>query len=701
MKMLNLTLALSGLTLLTACGSSDEVKGEGNISVYQNGYIYTSDAAQSIAEAVVTQDGEILFVGTNEGAQMYVGDASVVVDLENRMMLPGLHDTHIHPMGIVDVDVCDFKVVEMNLDALVSSFEDCKATYKYGPNDVITAFSWNSYSGNNPTDTYPSMLEALDAVSLTQPVYLVGPDGHSGAANSYALNHMKTKSGEAAPALTKESLSNTYADYSDFVGVDAQGNPNGYLTEAATYLAGVPFLLSPLMDNPQELPKLSEKLNKYGITSVQDAMVDASTMDMYKTLANNGHMTFRLTAAQKYSVAGHISGTVVNFDGLMSDIKAVRDGLTPFPLIKSDAVKIVIDGVHEGNPLAFPPTLPTAYMIENYKQPVFAQDAHGAPAIAGYVDLAGDVCSAVRATLSNYDDAEVAAFIDENNIHPAQCINSKGELLASDANGIALKQNNVNRVKFLNDFVSALDQANFVAHLHAIGDGAVRASVDAIEAAKTANPASSMPHAIGHLQTVHPADQERIGKLGIYTAFTYGWANPDLSYNMSVIPFVETLDTGTLTAQTMFKADSYYMNAVYPTKTILDAGATLIGGSDAPVDTREPLPFTHMAAGITRGDDTGLVLNESEVLSVHDMIKAYTINGAKALRQDDVVGSIEVGKRADLIIIDRNIVELAELSDSPKKPEDVNAVLGIFDTQVLTTIFDGKVVYNVSAISGE
>ena len=156
------------------------------------------------------------------------------------------------------------------------------------------------------------------------------------------------------------------------------------------------------------------------------------------------------------------------------------------------------------------------------------------------------------------------------------------------------------------------------------------------------------------------------------------------------MPFLDEL--ADFEPASLYNADNYYMQATYPTKTVKDAGAVLVAGSDAPVDTREPVPFSHMATGMTRDDLVGeepVALNANQRLTVHDMIAAYTINGAKALRQDDIVGSIEVGKRADLIVIDRNIVELAE----SENPDDVYE---IYDTEVLATIFDGKVVYNVA-----
>jgi predicted amidohydrolase YtcJ len=263
----------------------------------------------------------------------------------------------------------------------------------------------------------------------------------------------------------------------------------------------------------------------------------------------------------------------------------------------------------------------------------------------------------------------------------------KGDLLAANGDTLTLDQEGVSAVEFLNNFVTKLDSAGFVVHMHAVGDGAVRSAIDAIEIAKKSNKNSSLPHTIAHMQVVHPDDQQRLGELGIYLAFTYGWAIPDYFYDLSVIPFVEELPN--LEPETLYNEANYYIQATYPTKTAKNAGAVLIAGSDAPVDTREPVPFSHIATGMTRnnlvGDDV-FALNANQTLSVHELIAAYTINGAKAMRQDDIVGSIEVGKRADLIILDRNIVELAE-SDDPAKVYDVS------ETQVLTTIFDGKRVY--------
>jgi predicted amidohydrolase YtcJ len=133
---------------------------------------------------------------------------------------------------------------------------------------------------------------------------------------------------------------------------------------------------------------------------------------------------------------------------------------------------------------------------------------------------------------------------------------------------------------------------------------------------------------------------------------------------------------------------------MYPAGSLKAAGATLVGGSDWPVDAMpgDPMPNTPLSAtqiAVTRTFPfpdtpyTGQKLHPEEVVAVADMMAAYTINAAKALRMDDRVGSIEVGKRADLVV----------LGEDPytTSPDRIMAI------GVTHTIFDGEVVYDATA----
>jgi mannose-6-phosphate isomerase-like protein (cupin superfamily) len=111
----------------------------------------------------------------------------------------------------------------------------------------------------------------------------------------------------------------------------------------------------------------------------------------------------------------------------------------------------------------------------------------------------------------------------------------------------------------------------------------------------------------------------------------------------------------------------------------------LVAGSDAPVDTRDPRPFVNIQQAVTRDSETG-TFNADQRIDIHAAIAAYTINGAKLFGHQERLGSIEVGKKADLIVLDRNLVELAEAGRANE----------IGKTQVRLTIFDGKVIYEAS-----
>ena len=145
-----------------------------------------------------------------------------------------------------------------------------------------------------------------------------------------------------------------------------------------------------------------------------------------------------------------------------------------------------------------------------------------------------------------------------------------------------------------------------------------------------------------------------------------------------MIPFIEQLQS----LDELYKPDHYYLQNAYPVKSVKDAGGILTWGSDAPVEYRDPRPFKNLQLAVTRAAG-GKVLNEAEVISIHDAIAVFTINGARFLGHDTDLGSIEVGKTADLVVLNQNVVELAEQGQAER----------IGETLVDLTIFDGKVIF--------
>ncbi len=353
---------------------------------------------------------------------------------------------------------------------------------------------------------------------------------------------------------------------------------------------------------------------------------------------------------------------------MVSTATQIRAKYADDPLIRADIVKLFADGVLEGNPRALPPTLPEVAAIKPYLQPIFAAGRDGRLSVTGYVDTGSAVCAKVRAHPGEFSPAPAAAaFLKEHGYHPGQCQISSGQLQHERA--------------VILEYVKRFHLAGFGVHIHAIGDEPIRTAVDAIEAARAADGISSTHDALAHLQLVNPADAVRIGRDHLYLAFTYSWIFADPEYDLSVVPFFDKVHGGDAAA--LHPAGGYYEKNAYPVRSLKNAGATLIAGSDAPVDARDPRPFVNMSFAVTRGLPGLPALNAAESVSIRDAIDAYTINGAEYLRRDKEAGSIAVGKSADFIVLDTDILALA---DSGKAGD-------IAKTRVLETYFMGAVVY--------
>ena len=611
--------------------------------------------------------GAIAAVGSNDDIAAWQGPKTRVVDLAGRMLMPGLHDSHIHTFGIVLPDICSLESAVLTLEEMVPFLQACIERYQLPAGEWLVVDMWNFAVGNQISERLPSLRAALDAVSSEHPVILWGNDGHHGAVNSRALELARNAAGEVV-GLSAATLAADFADLRFLVGVDASGEPNGEINEHARNLMGPgtqpdPAKLAAL------LPEIGQALAANGITSIQDAALEPVYLPYLNEFEQSGQMRFRMRIANRLEPADFtdpLTGAV-DIEAMIGQLENAREMFAGSNLIDAGAVKIFADGVLEGNPYGDPPTLPNAAMLKAYRQPRFEFDpGQRQVSVRGYVDTASPLCQETREQGERFmDPAAVAAFRAEHGFHPAQCVIFDGTFADSQP--------------FVMAYVRQAHAAGFTAHIHAIGDRAVRLAADALE--QVAPPGSENPrrHAIAHLQTVNPAEQKRLGAMGIYLAWTYAWALTDPTYDMTVIPFVEDV-TG---EHGLYDPDSYYYQTYYPTRSMLEAGAVAVAGSDAPVDDRSPRPFVNLATGLSRRGLDGRTFNAAEALDIHQMIAAYTINGARALMQEGLVGSIEPGKRADLVVLDRNIVELY----------GQGRVEEIARTQVYMTLFDGEVIY--------
>jgi predicted amidohydrolase YtcJ len=196
--------------------------------------------------------------------------------------------------------------------------------------------------------------------------------------------------------------------------------------------------------------------------------------------------------------------------------------------------------------------------------------------------------------------------------------------------------------------VREVDAAGFDVHVHACGEHTARTALDSIEAAIAANRPRDRRHTIAHLVYVEDPDSQRFGKLGVIAQFSANWmsADPDTVQNMAA------------------RYGRPRQDLFYRTQDVLRSGGRISLGTDWPAagyfSTYKPLESIQI--GVTRqliGEPNAPVLAPADQrLSVEEAVHANTMGAAYQIRLDAFVGSVEVGKRADLIVLDTNIFEV-------------------------------------------
>jgi predicted amidohydrolase YtcJ len=216
----------------------------------------------------------------------------------------------------------------------------------------------------------------------------------------------------------------------------------------------------------------------------------------------------------------------------------------------------------------------------------------------------------------------------------------------------------------LERFVRLCDAEGFGVHIHTIGDRAVRESLDVLEAAIRANGRRDARHQLAHVQFAHPDDLPRFRALGVIANVTPLWARLEAYVTELTIPFVSPRASA----------------GMYPFASILRAGGALAFGSDWSVSTPDPL--RQLATAVARIDpdsDVTEALLPGERLDLGAAIAAQTLGAAHACAIEHQTGSIEVGKRADLVVLDRDLHRL-----SPAEYIEAN---------VVATLVEGNVMY--------
>jgi predicted amidohydrolase YtcJ len=222
----------------------------------------------------------------------------------------------------------------------------------------------------------------------------------------------------------------------------------------------------------------------------------------------------------------------------------------------------------------------------------------------------------------------------------------------------------------LNALVLKLAENDFNVHIHAIGDRAVRMSLDAFEKAQAKTSARGQRHQIAHLEVIDPADIPRFRKLGVIANFQALWAYAD--------DYIVDLTWGGLGPERS--------RWIYPIGSVVKAGGMLAMGSDWSVSSLNPLEAIQVAMtrqGLEEPKRAPMV--PEEAIDLATGLAGYTIGSAYANSLEKETGSIEVGKAADLIVIGKNLFDVPANEIAKQK--------------VLLTLVDGQPVYRASELA--
>lgn len=221
----------------------------------------------------------------------------------------------------------------------------------------------------------------------------------------------------------------------------------------------------------------------------------------------------------------------------------------------------------------------------------------------------------------------------------------------------------------LNKVVQVLDKQGFQVHIHAEGDQAIRSSLDAFAQTKNGRTQThANRHTLAHASLIHPQDLPRFTKYNVSASVTFAWAVPNMQTNV-LVPFL-----GKERHKRLF---SY--------KSMLDSGTRLVAVTDWPGSTLDLLQ--HLETGISRktaepygGMPGGNSFYGEQGLALGDVIQAFTANGAYSMFLDKQTGSIEVRKKADLVVLSKDLFAVP--------------VEAISEVDVDMTFFNGRLVYS-------
>ena len=539
---------------------------------FKNGSVITVNESDEIAQAVGVKGNKIVFVGTNEEIDQLIDEKTQVIDLKGRTLMPGINDSHYHPIlnGMIGTDL-DSAMVDTGF-AQAKDIPSVLAILK-AVTDTKAPGKWVSSMGFEATllkeQRYPT-LEELDAVAPNNPLQAITCNGHNAIYNSKALEYLKVYGPEDAKKYPEGEVVVVNGKLTG----EVRGHTHFWLWGQVEYT------------EPQQRKaamKSQKQCLELGITSVGDmGECDAPSYHIMQKMCRDGDFKIRSYMALHSIFGKHYSLEDNEHWMKLGFVTGLGD-----EHFRVGPCKFMIDGGSGG---------PTCYTREPYSHDPNAPSERG------------------------WEREETW------------------------------------------DYIKKVDDAECQCTAHAMGDGAIEFMVEGYEKAFAAcedkEAFKARRHRIEHCMLV---DQDLIDRMA----------------KMNICPSVNAglqIRNGKNLARFYGPKREKFLGAL---KSMMEAGVVCSLHSDAPSG---PVGFEMIDGAVNRYDlRQGYQCDMSQAVTVLQAIRCCTYNAAYQSYEEKIKGSVEVGKLADLIVCDRDILAM-----------DTHE---LHNVKVDLTMIDGKVEY--------
>ena len=522
--------------------------------IITNAKVFTSDESNPHAEAVAVKGNRIVYVGTNEGVELFKSQSTRVLDGQGWTLTPGFIDTHVHLLsGAIWMGHAELREV-LNKEELKQVLLDFAENHQTN--------IW--VAGRGIRYNIVTTRQQLDEIIADRPVYIGAFDGHTAWANTKAL--------EMAGILQDDNRAMT----NGIIVRDEMGLATGELREEAAKDAVFDLIPRPDANRKRELLILAIKaFNKAGITSVHNMNGDMEELMTYAALEDTDEMNLRVYVPYW-----------VRPEAKEEDLKeAVQMAEVQMEYVRGGAVKFFMDGVWESY---------TAFNINPYADN---------PSVGIVPPI----------------------FSLEHFVRMASLCDKMGMQIA----------------------------------VHAIGDGAVRQTLDGYEKIQKINGKRDSRHRIEHIEVCQPEDMPRFKELGVIASMQTSHASVYLN------------DSDAWRTRTGKERFPYS----FPWRELKDAGAILCLGSDWTVMPFDPM--FNIFAALNR--EKWSANDTDHRLTLEECIIGYTRDAAYVEFKENEKGQIKEGFLADLVLFSHDLFEL--------KPEN------IMTAKPVITMIDGRIVF--------